>query len=403
MRPQHLGRSALCCVLVVLLGPETCLAADDPPLTPGFEHFYNNEYDEALAIFEESARLRPHDADPCNWVAQALLYREMYRNGALESQLVTGSNSFLRRQKMEVSPQNKALFSDSVSRAIALSEARLRENRKDIPALHALAVSHGLRANFLFLVEKSWMQALHESIAGRKANDQILEIDPNVIEAHLLRGLSEYVVSCLPAYLRLLGSFNGFHGDKENGIRQLQMVSQSRAGNRFDAAILLAAIYRREHRPKDAIPLLTRLAQTFPRNYLFRLEQVQMYSDLGDKQAALRILSDMEGAVRTRAPGYGRLSMERVQYARGNLFFWYGDLQPSLEDLKLVTVRANDLDLSTAVMAWMRLGQVYDLTGDHPRAEEAYKAAISTAPNSEVAKEAAGYISKPYSRQKTVK
>jgi tetratricopeptide (TPR) repeat protein len=362
-------------------------------------HFYNNEYDQALAIFQNDLNAHPNEADDYNDLAQAILYREMYRNGSLESQLVTGTNSFLRRPKMAVSPQDKARFLDATNRALSLSEARLKQNDEDINALFSQAVAHGLRANFAFLVEKAWMQALHEAMAARKADDEILRLAPNVVDAHLLHGVSEYVVGCMPAYLRMLGAINGFHANKEDGIEQIQLVVKSGTRNRFDAAILLAAIYRREHRPNDAIPLLNMLAATFPRNYLFRFEQVQMYSDLGNKQAALHVLAQIETALREGKPGFAKVPLERVQYARGNLLFWYGDLDQSLRDLKDATRRPDELDLGTAAMAWLRLGQVYDLLDRPEQARPAYETAISTAPHSEIAAEAGAYLKKPYHRK----
>ena len=57
--------------------------------------------------------------------------------------------------------------------------------------------------------------------------------------------------------------------------------------NRYDAKVLLAAIYRREKKSEQALPLLNELIERFPRNFLFRLETVQMYSDLGQKEPAL--------------------------------------------------------------------------------------------------------------------
>jgi tetratricopeptide (TPR) repeat protein len=380
-------------------GAATAPKPDSPLLDAGFVHFYNNEYDQALEIFEQQVKANPQDATCYNAVAQAILYREMYRDGALESQLVTGSNAFLRRSKMNVSAQDKTRFNEVTRRAISLSESILKRNPKDVDALYAIAVAHGLRANFLFLVDKAWMQALRECITSRKANDRILELDPGFVDAHLIHGISEYVVSCLPVYLRMLGAINGFHADKEGGIRQLQLVATSGVRNRFDAAILLAVIYRRDRRPNDAIPLLKMLARTFPRNYLFPLEEVQMYSDLGDKASALEVLAEIENARRRGDPGYGQLPEERVQYARGNLLFWYNDLDQSLADLKQATRRPDELDLNTATMAWLRLGQVYDLLGDRQPAVEAYRKTVSTAPNSELAKEAADYIDKPYKRK----
>ena len=54
----------------------------------GFSHFYNLEYDEAIAVFEKAAAQNPASPDLHNHLAQSLIFREMYRNGALESELV---------------------------------------------------------------------------------------------------------------------------------------------------------------------------------------------------------------------------------------------------------------------------------------------------------------------------
>jgi tetratricopeptide (TPR) repeat protein len=377
----------------------TTIRAEDPLKNPAFVHFYNLEYDQALAAFQRQAECNPDDPLVYNDIAETILYREMFRDGALESELVTGTNPFLRRPKMEISDENKQEFNGSINRSIELSRARLEKNPKDIGALYALVVAHGLRANYLFLVEKAWLDSLHEATEARKADDKILALDPGFVDAHLASGMSEYIVSCLPMYLRILGKIRGFHGDKEDGIRQLEWVAKAGTMDRYDAQVLLAAIYRREHRPKQAIALLKGLVETFPRNYLLRFEQVQMYSDLGDKQSALRVLAQIESLRSSGAPGYANLPRERIEYAKGNLLFWYGDLDSALADLKKVTQKADELDLNTAVMAWLRLGQVYDLKGQHAEAIQAYRKTLNTAPRSAPALEAEGYISAPYRRK----
>ena len=47
-----------------------------------------------------------------------------------------------------------------------------------------------------------------------------------------------------------------YHGDRNRGIEGLQAVAKDGRSNRVDAEIMLAAIYRRERRAQDAIPLL---------------------------------------------------------------------------------------------------------------------------------------------------
>lgn len=373
--------------------------AAEPPVSPGYDHFYNNEFDQALEYFEQDLKAHPDDPQMFNHVAQTILYREMLRSGALESQLVSGNNPFLRRPKMEISPQNKQRFEYCFNQAISLSEAKLARNPNDLAALAALSVAHGLRSNYLFLVEKSWVDSLREATAARKANERIRELDPKDVDARLVFGLNEYLVGSLPFYMRALGFIGGFHGDRTDGIKQLEIVAKQGAQNRYDAQVLLAVIYRRERDPRKAIPLLKELATRFPRNYLFRLEQVQMYSDAGDKQSALAVLDEIESMRKAGSLGYADLNPEKILYFRANLLFWYNDLPTALADLRVVTQKSADLDLNTAVLAWLRLGQVQDLQGHHNDALPAYREAIKVAPKSEAAAEAKGYIESPYRRK----
>jgi tetratricopeptide (TPR) repeat protein len=371
----------------------------DPARNPGFVYFLNNEYDQALVYFEDQVKANPDDSKQYNHVAQTILYRELFRNGALESQLVGSSNAFLKRPKLEMAAADRQHFRDCIRKAIAMNEACLRSNPRDVKALYELGVAHGLQANYLFLMEKSWVESLREASTARKLQERVLEMDPQFVDARLILGVYQYAIGCLPFYMRALGFVGGFHGSKEGGLRQLQLVASNGVLNRYDAKVLLAVLYRREHEPQQAIPLLQELSRQFDHNYLFRFEQVQMYSDLGDKASAFAVLADIEKRRRAGAPGYETLRAEKVQYVTGNLHFRYGDLDSALQDLKQATGHPDELDSSTAVIAWLRLGQVYDLQGDRQQAISAYRTSMKIAPASGIAEEAKGYINNPYKKK----
>ena len=220
----------------------------DPDAGPGFEHFYNLEYPEALAEFRREAARQPDSPDVYNHIAQTILYREMFRTGALESELVTGANAFLRREKMEPSAQDQKDFNDSINRALELADKALSKNPNDVHALYAKGVSYGLRSNYKYLVKKAWLDALHDATDGRKAHNRATEIDPAFVDARLVQGLYDYLVGSLPFAWRVLGFLGGFHGDKERGIATLKDVYAHGVDNRQDAAIILCAIYRRGSR-----------------------------------------------------------------------------------------------------------------------------------------------------------
>ncbi len=398
---RFLWSALLVCFSASLLSADSVYHFVDPLTQPAWQHFYNNEYDEAIVDFQKEVDAHPNDPEAWNHVAQGILYREMFRNGALESQLVSGTNPFVRRAKMEVPTAVRERFTTAINKSMSLGQRDLATDPKDIRALYALSVAHGLRANYLFLVEKAWTDALKDATASRKYSNQLLEVDPNFVDAHTVQGLHDYIVGSLPFYMRMFGFLAGFHGDREGGIKALQLVAQKGVLDKYDARILLAAIYRRERRSQEAIPLLKELSHTFPRNYLFRLEQVQMYSDIGDKQAALRVLAEVEAMKQQGLPGYANLSTQKIDYLRGNLLFWYDDLDGALINLQRATANSEQLDLGTAQLAWFRLGQTFDLKGEHKNAIPAYQEAAKVAVQSDIGAEAKSYISSPYHRKVT--
>ncbi len=373
-------------------------APQSPLVTSGFDHFYNLEYDAAITDFEQAIQENPKDANRWNDLAEGYLFRQMFKAGALESEWVTGQDSFLRRPQMNASPADQKKFDDAVAKAIALSDAILEKNPRDTHALYAKGVAMGLKSNYDFLVRRMWIGALREATASRRLHSQVTDIDPNYVDAMLVQGVHDYVVGSLPFYYRMLGFVAGFRGDKEKGIRELQYVSAHGERNRQDADILLAAIYRRERNPKAAIPLVKRLITQFPRNYLFRFELVQMYSDAGDGKAALAAVDEIEHLKQTNSPGYAKLQQEKIDFARGTVQFWYRDYDHALENMQKVAATAKDLDLNTGVTAWLRLGQIYDLKGNRAEARRAYESAIRYAPSSAQARDAKRYLGSAYKR-----
>src|SRR6185436_8665341 len=165
------------------------------------------------------------------------------------------------------------------------------------------------------------------------------------------------------------------------------------------AKVFLCAIYRREERWQAAAPILEELIRSYPRNYLLRFEQAQMYSATGQKDKAIASIQAVADLKSKGAPGYANLASERIYYQIGNIQFWYRDYPQAIDNLKKATAGGAALDLNTGTLAWMRLGQVYDLTNRRDLALEAYRKAIAFAPEAEAAKESRRYLSSPYRRE----
>ncbi len=376
------------------------LGAEVRHTAAGLQHFYNLEYDDAIAEFEKAAADEPLSAETHNNIAQALMFREMYRNGALETELVTGNNAFLRRPKMNAPPEVEKRFFAEVQLAMQLSESRIAKNPGDTEALYALGISHALRANYNYLVRRAWREALRDATAGWKLHVKVSEIDPSNADARLVQGVRDYVVASLPWAYRVLGFFAGFSGNREQGIRILEDVAKNGKRTRVDAQIFLCALYRREGKPRQALPLIESLLGRFPRNHLLRLEQAQMYGQVGDKANAIASIMKVSEMKKAGVPGYAAIPWEKIQYHLGTLHFWYRDYPDALDLMKKVTAGAEQVDLNTGAIAWMRTGQIYDLTDRRKEAMVAYRKTIQFAPESDAARESKRYLGSPYRREK---
>ncbi|MCL4797315.1 MAG: DUF3808 domain-containing protein [Bryobacteraceae bacterium] len=382
--------------LAVLLLAAFIARGADPLIEKGYEHFYSVEYPESVAAFQKAVNAKPGDPNRRNHLAQALLFSLMYRSGALESQLVTGADSFVRRARVEATPEEDRRFHAEIDRALELTRAGVEALPPDWDAMYAHGVALGLRGTYNFLVKRSWLDSLRDLTAGRKLHNRVIEAQPERIDARMMQGVHDYVVGSLPWGYRMLGFLTGFRGDRQQGIRTLQLVAEKGADNQVDAMILLGVAYRRERHSEAAVPLLEELERRFPRNFLFIFELAEMYADQGRRDEALAALDRITERKKSALPGFKTLPAERIDYARGNLLFWFERWADAIPPLRRAAAGAERLNLHAAQMSWLRLGQCLDLTGSREQAGKAYREAAALSPATPQAREALRYQNSPF-------
>jgi tetratricopeptide (TPR) repeat protein len=366
-------------------------SAPDPLAESGFQHFYNLEYDQAIDDFLHRAEAAPTDPSAHNHVAQAVLFQVMFANGALESDMLSASDPFVARPKLPVTDLQRTRFETAINRAIDLSQAKLLSDPRDVKSMYALGVAMGLRANWNYVVHKGWLDPLRDATRARKLHNQATDIDPNFTDARLVQGVHDYLVGSLPMTVKMLGFLAGFHGDREEGMRTLKQVFDRGSVNKVDAAVLLAAILRREKRQSQAAPLLEDVTSRFPRNYLFRYELALLYAEMGDRQKAMRSIDVIE-KMRAKVS----LPAERLEYMRGSTLLAAHDVDAAIAALDKATTKTDHLDRNSASQAWLRFGQALDLKGRRADAVKAYRKAVDVGPQTASAKEAKDYIGYRY-------
>ena len=256
------------------------LPAADWNASPAFSAFYNLDYEQAVILLEAQAQATPQDPAARNHLAQALLYRALFRAGALDATAALSPARFLNTPKPAVPDTEKRRFLAVVEESLRLAQAAPTKS------LYAAGVAHIHRANFEMFVNKSWRAALRDATAARQLHQQALAGDPQLTDARLIPATHDYIVGSLPWYAKAIGFLAGFRGDKAQGIAGIEQVAAHGQRTRVEANLLLALIRRREGHPAGAAQILGELCREFPRNFLYRMERIRSLRLAGDRPAA---------------------------------------------------------------------------------------------------------------------
>jgi tetratricopeptide (TPR) repeat protein len=279
----------------------------------GDNHFYNLEYDQAIADYTKLVQQKPNDPIGYNDLASAKLYKIMLRQGLLDSNAFGKDNRFLRNRRPQGDQAEKRQVIDTLERGRGAAEAQLARDSRDKVALYALCANYGLRATYEFSLDKAWVAALRSGSKARAYCDQVKKVDPSFTDAYLVLGVYEYAAGSLPMAAKMFGAIGGIHGNKKKGFEYVTRVAQQGNYERNSARVVLALLYRREKRPLEAARVLEGLTADYPRNYLFGIEIASNYADASQPDRAVGVLKTLLAKADQNPAGYRQMPREAVE------------------------------------------------------------------------------------------
>jgi hypothetical protein len=275
----------------------------DPLNKSAFNSFYNLEFDRAVQDFQRIADKYPEDAFAANHLLTAVLFRELYRMGALNS-AEYANNSFVSAPQHAADPKAKDQIRYLINRALRLEQTRLQANPKDVDALYARGVTRAQYATYTALVEHAWVSALRNALGARHDHEKVLDLDPNYVDAKLVVGAHNYVVGSLPWGFKVATSLVGLSGNREKGLEYLREAATGGRESSVDAKVVLMLFLRREHRLQEAFDLDRELVAAYPQSSLLKLEQANLLRDMGKSLAAADVYREVWQAGQSgRYPG----------------------------------------------------------------------------------------------------
>jgi hypothetical protein len=364
----------------------------DPLLDTAFDHFYNMEYDLSIQEFEKAMERRPDEPSAVNHLLSAILMRELYRMGAMNSGEYA-NDSFIGQAHRPADPKVKERIKQLVERAEGLEEERLKANPNNVEALYARGVTRAQFALYTALVERAWFSALRNAVGARHDHERVLELDPNYVDAKLVVGTHNYVMGSLPWSVKAAVALVGLSGTKERGLEYLRQVAESSGENSVDAKVVLSLFLRRERRYEEARVLMHDLGLRYPRNYLFPLEEANLLRAGGHTQEAAaayrRIWQN------GRAGRYGSLHYEMAAWGLGELLRSEKDYAAAAAAFELVT-EAPEPDPETLQKANLSAGEMYDLLQKRDLAMKKYQIVLAENGSTPPAEKAREHIREAY-------
>ncbi len=283
----------ICRTLGLLLLQGGSLLPADSDREIGLGHYLNREFDLAVERFQRYSAAAPVSAEARLLLAKALLYQELDRLGHVGTRAFRGDQEYRSAEKPKPDPEAVRQILGALEQGQQACERVLAEAADDRQSLHWLAQLHLMRASYEYFIAKDYLRALARGRKGRQLSYRVGQIYPEFADGLLVAGFYEYLLGSLPWPLRAMIAIRGDRGNKQKGIQIVERVVREGGESRDEARVLQALIYRRERAPREAAEAFGRLAEDFPRSYLFALESADLYESAGERDTALELFREV--------------------------------------------------------------------------------------------------------------
>jgi hypothetical protein len=238
----------------------------------GYLQMYNLQFDAAHRTFGEWEHQHPQDPLGPVSDAAAYLFAEFDRLHILQSEFFTHDEHFITDHKLTPDPAVKQKFEAATDNAQALADRQ----PQNPDARFAALLCHGLRSDYMALIEKRYGASFKEMKMARGMAEQLLAQNPKYYDAWVAVGVENYMLSTKALPLRWLLRLGGGQTDKNVGLEKLRIAAEKGHYLLPFARLLLAVAALRDHNNDQARGILADLAKEFPHNSLYVQELARL-------------------------------------------------------------------------------------------------------------------------------
>ncbi len=366
----------------------------DPTVRDGYQHFYNLDYDGAISRFETVLNSNPQNPMAYDYVLMATVFRELYHQDLLDTTYYAHDSFLNSKRNVPVPDAIRQRIEFLTNTAISLCDRQIHDNSRNANAFFARGYARGMHASFITLVDHSFVAAARQGYAARGDSEQVLQIDPLYADAKMAIGIQQFAVASLPRIIRMMVGIAGVSGNRERGLQLLRESAAHGTVTAVESRTVLSLFLRHDARYQEALVVQRGLAQEFPHDYLFRLEEANLTKDAGNGPAAIATYK----AVLADAAKPGYFIDPRLQMA------WFGlaDTERGQNDIENAAKHYLQAAEQPNCSDWLRrraqlnAGEMFDLLHNRSEAIRLYQLAAAGGGDQSQADAARRYLKTPY-------
>ncbi|HYE88969.1 MAG TPA: tetratricopeptide repeat protein [Vicinamibacterales bacterium] len=259
-------------VLAALLLSSAQSPADAAALRArGVELSFNLDHADALIAFRDAIKADPDHLAGYRLLTAALWADALFKNGAITADDFTGETRTAFQSRRATSDLEHAA-ADLRRRVDALSNSRRGTSQADAETAYQIGAAYRLLSALAGSIRGSQFSSLGAARRAYQEHQRVLTVDRHHADARLTVGLYRYFISRMPAWSRLFAVVAGLDSDRDGGLRLVEQAAASDGPAQANALLTLIVIYNQQARYEDALAVIRRLQQKFPRNRLLWLE-----------------------------------------------------------------------------------------------------------------------------------
>jgi tetratricopeptide (TPR) repeat protein len=344
----------------------------------GSNHLYNLDFPEAETAFRSLTKDYPNNPDYWNSLATTYWLKILYSQQKFNMETFSQKDRFGTDDSKDSGFEaEEKQFRDANAKAIALADAILKKDPKNINAHYSKGVSYASLASFEATIRRAWVTAARRAKTAKDEHQRVLELDPNFHDARAAVGVYNYAVGSLSFAAKLLVWTVGLGtGDKPGGVKDVELAASKGTRALVDSKMLLVVVYGREWQWERARKILDELHAKFPRNFMFDMTKASLYGKEKKWDMAAQTYAQMIEKARARKDGYERMRLEKLYSELANSQFQAQKFTEAAATFELVVKGAN-ATANEKANAHLWMGRMLDTSNKRNEAVTHYKAVLA--------------------------